>query len=401
MLRLANPTVRVTSRRAAFAAALDLPVAPPHYREDLLLCLGLRPGSVGQLCAAAARLVTGVLPLVRPYAAEVARAAGGDLADALTDGRLDPATCDQLTRPAHRPPRPRREPSPVPAPRVAGQWVTVPVPDAPVTGAHPSPQEPAADGAVRPSRLDPAIAARLKRDPAGLVAAVVQQHDTGEVLMLAWMDDEALHRTLTTGRATYWSRSRGEYWVKGETSGHHQWVRAVRAGLRRRRAAGRVDQVGAGLPHRRPHLLRRRRCRRRGRSGCRDASGTGGRPARSPRRSSPSWPDRRVVPVTRRLLADGETPVGVYRKLAGSRRARSCWSRPSRARPAAWPGRATSFVGVRSAGDADRAGRRGGVAGRRRRPACPTAGDPLEVLRETVAGAGRRPAPDAAAACRR
>jgi phosphoribosyl-AMP cyclohydrolase len=78
------------------------------------------------------------------------------------------------------------------------------------------------------SPLDPAVAALLRRDPAGLVAAVAQQHDTGEVLMVAWMDDEALHRTLTTGRATYWSRSRGEYWVKGETSGHHQWVRDVR-----------------------------------------------------------------------------------------------------------------------------------------------------------------------------
>jgi phosphoribosyl-AMP cyclohydrolase len=76
--------------------------------------------------------------------------------------------------------------------------------------------------------LDPAVAGLLRRDPAGLVAAVVQQHDTGEVLMLAWMDDEALRRTLTTGRATYWSRSRGEYWVKGETSGHRQWVRDVR-----------------------------------------------------------------------------------------------------------------------------------------------------------------------------
>jgi phosphoribosyl-AMP cyclohydrolase len=76
--------------------------------------------------------------------------------------------------------------------------------------------------------LDPEVAALLRRDPAGLVAAVVQQHDTGEVLMLAWMDDEALHRTLTTGRATYWSRSRREYWVKGETSGHRQWVREVR-----------------------------------------------------------------------------------------------------------------------------------------------------------------------------
>jgi phosphoribosyl-AMP cyclohydrolase len=77
------------------------------------------------------------------------------------------------------------------------------------------------------SDLDPAIAARLKRDPAGLVPAVVQQHDTREVLMVGWMDDEALHRTLTTGRTTFFSRSRQEYWVKGETSGHRQWVRTV------------------------------------------------------------------------------------------------------------------------------------------------------------------------------
>ena len=78
------------------------------------------------------------------------------------------------------------------------------------------------------SSLDPAIAARLKRDAAGLVPAVVQQHDTKEVLMVGWMDDEALHRTLTTGRTTFYSRSRREYWVKGETSGHRQWVREVR-----------------------------------------------------------------------------------------------------------------------------------------------------------------------------
>jgi phosphoribosyl-AMP cyclohydrolase len=76
--------------------------------------------------------------------------------------------------------------------------------------------------------LDPLVSARLKRDADGLVAAVVQQYDTGEVLMLAWMDDEALHRTLTTGRATYWSRSRQDLWVKGATSGHRQWVREVR-----------------------------------------------------------------------------------------------------------------------------------------------------------------------------
>ncbi|HET9944565.1 MAG TPA: phosphoribosyl-AMP cyclohydrolase [Actinomycetes bacterium] len=76
--------------------------------------------------------------------------------------------------------------------------------------------------------LDPAVAARLKRDADGLVAAVVQQHGTREVLMVGWMDDEALHRTLTSGRTTFWSRSRQEYWRKGDTSGHVQHVREVR-----------------------------------------------------------------------------------------------------------------------------------------------------------------------------
>ncbi|WP_432844186.1 phosphoribosyl-AMP cyclohydrolase [Dactylosporangium sp. CA-092794] len=77
------------------------------------------------------------------------------------------------------------------------------------------------------SNLDPEIAGRLRWNEAGLVAAIVQEYGTGEVLMLGWMDAEALHRTLTTGRATYWSRSRQEYWVKGETSGHAQHVKGV------------------------------------------------------------------------------------------------------------------------------------------------------------------------------
>jgi phosphoribosyl-AMP cyclohydrolase len=94
------------------------------------------------------------------------------------------------------------------------------------------------------SELDPAIAARLKRDAAGLVAAVVQQHDTGEVLMVGWMDDEALHRTLTTGRATYWSRSRGQYWVKGETSGHVQQVKSVALDCDGDALLVRVEQTG-------------------------------------------------------------------------------------------------------------------------------------------------------------
>jgi phosphoribosyl-AMP cyclohydrolase len=82
-------------------------------------------------------------------------------------------------------------------------------------------------GQDQPSGLDPVIAARLRRNAAGLFPVVVQEHRSRDVLMLAWMDDQALHQTLTTGRATYWSRSRGTYWVKGETSGHHQHVRSV------------------------------------------------------------------------------------------------------------------------------------------------------------------------------
>jgi phosphoribosyl-AMP cyclohydrolase len=101
------------------------------------------------------------------------------------------------------------------------------------------------DGRVTGSALDPAVAGRLKRDAQGLVAAVVQQHGSGEVLMVGWMDDEALHRTLTTGRATYWSRSRGEYWRKGDTSGHEQHVREVRLDCDGDALLVVVDQVGA------------------------------------------------------------------------------------------------------------------------------------------------------------
>ena len=93
--------------------------------------------------------------------------------------------------------------------------------------------------------LDPQIAARLKRDADGLVCAVVQQHDTGDVLMVGWMDDEALYRTLTTGRVTFWSRSRREYWRKGDTSGHVQWVRRVALDCDGDAVLVQVDQVGA------------------------------------------------------------------------------------------------------------------------------------------------------------
>lgn len=80
--------------------------------------------------------------------------------------------------------------------------------------------------------------------PDGLVPVVVQEHTTREVLMLAWMDAEALRRTATTGRATYWSRSRGEYWVKGETSGHVQHVRELALDCDADTVLLTVDQTG-------------------------------------------------------------------------------------------------------------------------------------------------------------
>jgi len=72
-----------------------------------------------------------------------------------------------------------------------------------------------------------AFVATLSFDSAGLIPAIAQQVGTGEVLMLAWMNSTAVGETLRTGRATYWSRSRGELWRKGDTSGNAQFVRSV------------------------------------------------------------------------------------------------------------------------------------------------------------------------------
>jgi phosphoribosyl-AMP cyclohydrolase len=67
--------------------------------------------------------------------------------------------------------------------------------------------------------FDPAT---LKYDANGLIPAIAQEAETGEVLMMAWMNADAVARTLETGRVTYWSRSRQAFWIKGETSGHLQ-----------------------------------------------------------------------------------------------------------------------------------------------------------------------------------
>ncbi|MDN3495905.1 phosphoribosyl-AMP cyclohydrolase [Planococcus sp. APC 4015] len=87
--------------------------------------------------------------------------------------------------------------------------------------------------------------ARVTFGEDGLVAAIVQQWDTREVLMMAWMDAEALRRTLTEGRVTYWSRSRQEYWRKGDTSGHAQYVRGARLDCDGDAILLEVDQIGA------------------------------------------------------------------------------------------------------------------------------------------------------------
>jgi phosphoribosyl-AMP cyclohydrolase len=83
----------------------------------------------------------------------------------------------------------------------------------------------------------------------GLVAAIVQEEGTGAVLMLAWMDREALVRTLETGRTWFWSRSRHEYWCKGETSGDRQWVRAAYYDCDGDAVLVIVEQEGRGACH--------------------------------------------------------------------------------------------------------------------------------------------------------
>ncbi len=90
-------------------------------------------------------------------------------------------------------------------------------------------------------RFDPAA---LRFDDRGLIPAVAQQHDTGEVLMLAWMNAEAVARTLAEGRVVYWSRSRQAFWRKGDTSGHVQRLVEMRLDCDRDCLLLLVDQTG-------------------------------------------------------------------------------------------------------------------------------------------------------------
>jgi phosphoribosyl-AMP cyclohydrolase len=86
-------------------------------------------------------------------------------------------------------------------------------------------------------------------DAAGLVPAIVQEESTGQVLMMAWMNEAALRRTLETGRTWFWSRSRQEYWCKGETSGDRQFVRSAHYDCDADVLLFVVEQEGRGACH--------------------------------------------------------------------------------------------------------------------------------------------------------
>lgn len=100
-----------------------------------------------------------------------------------------------------------------------------------------------------PGPFDPAT---LKYNDQGLIPAIAQQHDTGDVLMMAWMNAQSIRATLETGRVIYWSRSRQELWRKGDTSGHIQTLVELRVDCDRDCLLIQVDQTGPAC-----HTLRR------------------------------------------------------------------------------------------------------------------------------------------------
>ena len=102
---------------------------------------------------------------------------------------------------------------------------------------------------ARPIAFTDDDVAEVRFGPDGLVPAVVQDVTDGAVLMLGYMNSEALRRTLSTGRTWFWSRSRQEYWCKGETSGDRQWVRSVHFDCDGDALLVVVDQEGRGACH--------------------------------------------------------------------------------------------------------------------------------------------------------
>ena len=95
------------------------------------------------------------------------------------------------------------------------------------------------------SQQDETVELRPKFDADGLIAAIAQDADTGDVLMLAWMNADALQQTIETGRAVYWSRSRKSLWRKGDTSGHEQHIIEIRVDCDQDAVLLKVRQTGA------------------------------------------------------------------------------------------------------------------------------------------------------------
>ena len=221
------------------------------------------------------------------------------------------------------------------------------------------------DPQLSTSNVDDAVA-RLKFDDAGLLPAVVQDEKDGAVLMVAWMDAEAVRRTLTTGHTWFWSRSRRRYWQKGETSGNVQHVRSVTADCDGDTLLVRVEQVGPACHDGDPLLLL---------APARGWSVTGERPGFEEFVRLAAG--HSVVPVWRELLGDLETPVGAFRKLGdqdGSVLLESVehgerWGR-------------YSFIGTDPFATLTIRGGRASWTGRP--PAGLSDGPPLEVLREAL-----------------
>ena len=105
------------------------------------------------------------------------------------------------------------------------------------------------DSGATPIPIIEAELDRISYDAAGLVPAIVQEHSTGEVLMMAWMNEATLRRSLAEGRTVFWSRSRQEEWRKGDTSGERQWIRSAAYDCDGDTLLFVVDQDGQGACH--------------------------------------------------------------------------------------------------------------------------------------------------------
>ncbi len=114
------------------------------------------------------------------------------------------------------------------------------------------------DPPLKGRKQDETLSLRPAFNYVGLIAAIAQDVESGDVLMLAWMNEEALRKTIETGRATYWSRSRGTLWTKGESSGHTQEVTDILVDCDQDAILLKVRQTGAACHTDRPSCFYRR-----------------------------------------------------------------------------------------------------------------------------------------------